>query len=133
MVVVKKGTEVSKVAERAGHYLVVAEDPKDPTRKVMGWSSDVAFGGAGGGFHGGPAMHPGDGGARRRRQDGFGGRRGAAAGGGFSCMKQQGGKCAAPYVVSQAVCRLACKTAAECKGPDPKCNGGLCYASNGCQ
>ncbi|MGH7733282.1 MAG: hypothetical protein ACREOE_06165, partial [Gemmatimonadales bacterium] len=58
---------------------------------------------------------------------------GGASASGWSCVKQTAGKCAAPYVVNAAVCRLACKTAAECKGPDPKCNAGLCFASNGCQ
>lgn len=139
VVLVKKGTEVSKVAEHSNHYLVVAEDPRDPTRKLMGWASDLAFGGAGGGVHAGPgAVHPGDAGVDGGAADAgpkvastdAGG--GAAANPGLSCVKQQAGKCTAPYVASQAVCRLPCKATAECKGPEPKCNGGFCYASNGC-
>jgi hypothetical protein len=139
VVVVRKGTEVSKVAEYAGHYLVIADDPKDAARKLMGWSSDAAFGGAGGGIHAGPAaVHPGDAGVDGGGRDAgskvastdAGG--GAGANAGFSCVKQQAGKCTAPYVVSQALCRLPCNVAMDCKGPDPKCNGGFCYASNGC-
>ena len=141
VVIVKKGTEVSKLSERGGHYLVITEDPKDPTRKLLGWSSESAFGG-GGGLHAGPAgAHTGDGGVEAGKAaagDAGGGAAVDAGGGaasvvpGYSCVKQQGGKCPAPYVVSQALCRLPCKAASDCKGPDPKCNGGLCYASNGC-
>ncbi len=145
VVVVKKGTEVSKLAEHSGHYLVVAEDPKDPSRKLMGWASDAAFGGGGGGFHGslaGGSVHAGDGGADGGKvaaidaggsaAGGAGGGAAPAGGGSYSCVKQQAGKCTAPYVVSGALCRLPCKAPSDCKGPDPKCNSGLCYASNGC-
>lgn len=140
--VLKKGTEVSKIAEHAGHYLVVADDPKDATRKLMGWSTEGAFLGGGGGFHGGPApAHAGGGGAVAAAD---GGKPGPAPGptasssaaptvAGFSCVKQEAGKCPAGFKANGAVCRLSCSTPAQCKGPDPKCNGGLCYASNGCQ
>jgi hypothetical protein len=138
VVVLKKGTEVSKLTERADHYLVVSEDPKDPTRKLMGWASDSAFGGTGGGFHAAPAaVHPsdagvdrGDAGAKVPSTDA--GSSPAPISPGFSCVKQQGGKCPAAFVVSEAVCRLRCTTANECKGPEPKCKDGVCYASNGC-
>ncbi len=43
VVVLKKGTEVANLAEHAGHNLVVAEDPKDASRKLMGWAGASAF------------------------------------------------------------------------------------------
>ena len=138
VVVLKKGTEVDKLAEHAGHYLVVAEDPKDASRKLMGWAGTSAF--TVGTFHGPIVVH--DGGGRRtggrgrargddgRRRAGAGTRDGRAA----VCVKQKPpGTCAAGYNVSGAVCRLPCKAATDCSGPEPKCNGGLCFASSGCQ
>jgi hypothetical protein len=130
VVVLKKGTEVDKIAEHASHYLVVAEDPKDATRKLMGWAADSAFSAAAGGFHGAAPNehneHPtkGDAGAVPP---------GAPTAGGFSCVKQEAGKCPAGFKVNGAVCRMTCKAPADCKGPEPKCNGGVCYASNGCE
>ena len=43
VVVLKKGTEVQKLAEHEGFYLVLADDPKDSSRKLMGWVSENAF------------------------------------------------------------------------------------------
>jgi|HubBroStandDraft_6_1064221.scaffolds.fasta_scaffold867297_1 hypothetical protein len=126
VVVLKKGTEVDKIAEHASHYLVVGEDPKDAARKLMGWAAETAFTGGGGGFHGGVPSAP------VVRSDG-GGAAPVAPSGGFSCVKQEAGKCAAGFKVSGAVCRLMCKTPADCRGPEAKCNEGLCYAANGCQ
>jgi hypothetical protein len=129
VVVLKKGTEVDKVAEHASHYLVVSEDPKESSRKLMGWASETAFstgGGGGGAFHGPtPSGHPGDAGAAPS-----GGGGGAA---GFSCVKQEAGKCPAGYAAHEALCRIPCTSVAECKGPEPKCVKSFCYASNGCQ
>jgi hypothetical protein len=124
--VVPKGTEVDKLAERASHYLLVVADPQ--ARRLMGWSSEGAFGGAGGFHPGGAAVHPGDAGKVVADAGSV-----PAGSSGFSCVKQKAGKCTAPYVVSQAVCRLPCKLGADCKGPEPKCNAGLCFASNGCE
>jgi hypothetical protein len=138
VVVLKRGTEVEKIAEHGGSYLVIAEDPKDPSRKLMGWVVEAAFGAE-------PVVrrHDHDGGASGPVEAGTAADAGKApaptpdAGAqpsAFVCVKQSPpGKCPAGYTVSQAVCRLACKAAADCKGPDPKCNAGLCYASNGCQ
>jgi hypothetical protein len=126
VVVVKKGTEVDKVAEHASHYLVVAEDPRDATRKLMGWTADSAFS-AGSGYRG---AAPNEHNEHPTKTDA--GATPAPTVPGFSCVKQEQGKCAAGFKVSGAVCRLACKTPAECKGPEPKCNEGLCYAANGC-
>ncbi len=130
VVVLKKGTEVDKIAEHASHYLVVAEDPKDAGRKLLGWAADSAFSAAAGGFHGAaPSEHnehptKGDAGAAPPA---------APTLGAFSCVKQEAGKCPAGFKVNGVVCRLACKAPADCKGPEPKCNDGLCYAANGCQ
>jgi hypothetical protein len=41
--VLKAGTEVDKIAERQGYSLVVFNDPSDPSRKEMGWVSQVVF------------------------------------------------------------------------------------------
>lgn len=131
----KKGTEVDKLAEHTGHYLVVAEDPKDASRKLMGWAGTSAF--TVGIFHGPSVAHDGGGAAA-----GDGGLHAAttgdagpapATGGAPVCVKQNPpGKCAAGYNVSGAVCRRPCAAASDCSGPDPKCNGGLCYNSGGC-
>jgi hypothetical protein len=136
VVVLKKGTEVDKIAEHGGSYLVIADDPKDPSRKLMGWVVEVTFG-----AEPGPRRHDHDGGASGPVEAGTTADAGKAPAptpsaqpSAFVCVKQSPpGKCPAGYVVSQAVCRAACKAATDCKGPDPKCNGGFCYASNGCQ
>ena len=140
----KKGTEVDKVAEHANHYLVIAEDPRDATRKLMGWSGEGAFTGGGYG-HGSLVPHAGDGGAVAAGDAGHAVASADAGGGappapatpaaaGGSCVKQgAGGTCPAGFKANGAVCRFVCKAPTDCKGPDPKCNGGLCYASNGCQ
>jgi hypothetical protein len=128
--VLKKGTEVDKIAEHAGYALVVADDPKDSTRKIMGWTPEGAFVLL--------AVHKGDGGVA-----GDGGMAHADGGpaptpstqpaSGSVCVKQTApGKCPPGYVVSNAVCRTTCSTAADCKGPDAKCNGGKCFNSQGC-
>jgi hypothetical protein len=41
--VVKAGTDVDKIAERQGYYLVIFTDPSDATRKEMGWVSQAVF------------------------------------------------------------------------------------------
>jgi len=136
IIVLKKGTQVDKTAEHGESYLVIAEDPKDPSRKLMGWVVESAFGPE-------PVV------VRRHEHDGGAGTPVDAGGGADAgktptvdagtqpstsvCVKQKPpGSCPAGYVVSQAVCRVPCKAATDCKGPEPKCNAGLCYASNGC-
>jgi hypothetical protein len=185
-----KGTNVDKIAERQGYYLVIFTDPSDPTRKEMGWVSQVIFspepahkrvvlkcqvgvpillqGGlelcvvectsdsqcsrgwscSGDGVLSNYGV-PGnkiqyclpasnvvtDGGVPPVPpipvvDAGGGGGNGPAV----VCVKQNPpGKCTAPFVVNNAVCRIACRSVADCGGPGPKCNGGLCYNSNGCQ
>jgi hypothetical protein len=192
-----KGTNVDKIAERQGYYLVIFTDPSDATRKEMGWVSQAIFspepaykrvvlkcpsgvpillqGGlelcvaectsnsqckAGWSCTGDGVLSnngvPGnkiqyclpasnvltDGGITPPTppaavdagpppaSDAGGGGGGPAV----VCVKQNPpGKCAAPFVVSSAVCRIPCTTVAQCGGPAPKCNGGLCFNSNGCQ
>jgi hypothetical protein len=150
VVVLKKGTEVDKLAEHAGHYLVVGEDPKDASRKLLGWASESAFGivvhhrehdggvGEGGALAAGDggAHAAGDGGASPAREGGAPAAAtdaGSAPATGSVCVKQSPpGTCPAGFTVSGAVCRVPCKAATDCKGPDPKCNTGLCYNASGC-
>src|SRR6185437_2601917 len=47
VIVLKRGTEVQKLAEHAGYYLVEADDPKDTTRKLLGWVPESVFSAAG--------------------------------------------------------------------------------------
>jgi hypothetical protein len=61
VVVLKKETEVSEVAEHAAHMLVVADDPKDASKKLIGWASEEAFEGKVMG-HGHAVVAAGDGG-----------------------------------------------------------------------
>jgi hypothetical protein len=39
----KKGTEVKQIAQRDKYYLVTFNDPKDASRRVMGWTHTDAF------------------------------------------------------------------------------------------
>ncbi len=136
VVVLKKGTEVDKLAEHAGHYLVVSEDPRDASRKLIGWASTSAF--TVGTYHGPSVTHDGgtvagEGGAHAATTVDAGPPAPAKPGGAAVCVKQNPpGHCAAGYNVSGAVCRRPCTAAADCSGPEPKCNGGLCYNSSGC-
>src|SRR5580704_2467026 len=63
VIILKKGTEVQKVAEHEGYYLVLADDPKESTHKLMGWIAESAFGGGGGPLHRTEPEPRGDGGA----------------------------------------------------------------------
>jgi hypothetical protein len=52
---------------------------------------------------------------------------------GLVCVKQDAQfNCKAPFVKTGAVCRLKCTAPTDCKGPNPKCNGGFCFNDNGC-
>ena len=191
-----KGTDVDKIAERQGYYLVVFTDPSDSTRKEMGWVSQAIFspepvhkhialkcqtgvpillqGGlelcvtectsdsqcsrgwsctgdgvlSNNGSPGNkityclPASVFTDGGAPPPppppvADAGPTPPPVADAGGGGNavvCVKQNPpGKCPNGFKVSNAVCRLPCTQQTDCKGPQPKCNNGLCFNSNGCQ
>jgi hypothetical protein len=118
--ILKHGTEVSKIAEHAGYYLVTADDAKDPTRKLMGWIAESAFSGA--------VVHKviGDAGAIVVKPV-------ADAGvkpGPLRILdihKSADGSCAAGYAPCSALCRATCKTVSDC-GPLPMvtCTGGFC-------
>jgi hypothetical protein len=41
-----KGTKVTQIARRERYYLITFDDPKDATRKLMGWVHEDAFKGA---------------------------------------------------------------------------------------
>ena len=133
----KPGQEADEVADRNGFDLVVFPDPNDATRKLEGWAPHTAFtamptrlmdGGSVVLIDGG-AVVPADGGAVVVVEAGPG----PAPATGFVCVKQNPvGHCPTGFSVSGAVCRTSCSAPADCKGPDPKCNGGKCFASNGC-
>ncbi len=134
----KKGTEVDKVAEHGSSYLVVADDPKDPTRKLMGWVSEATFGAEASHRHEGSlpsdAGKAADAGAPMAAHDAGTGPSAPSHASAVVCVKQSPpGKCPAGYVASGAVCRTPCTSAADCKGPDPKCNAGKCENANGCK
>jgi hypothetical protein len=119
---IKAGTQVSEVADHAGYDLVVFPDPNDSTRNLEGWVTHTAF----------VAEHvvPVDGGTHVVDA----GPSPTPPATGFVCVKQIGpNKCPAGFAVSGAVCRVPCSSPADCHGPDPKCNAGKCYASNGCE
>lgn len=113
---IKAGTQVSEVADHEGYDLVVYPDPNDSTHNLEGWAIHTAFVGD---------THPvvvTDGGVKPTPPST-----------GYVCVKQIGpNKCPPGYAVSGAVCRVPCSSAGDCHGPDPKCNEGKCYASNGC-
>jgi hypothetical protein len=146
VIVLKKGTEVEKLAEHGGYYLVVADDPKDPTRKLMGWISAASFGAAGPGTPVAPGVAPV---APVVRTDA-----GAAkdAGAAPAVVKDAGavvptptavpdagakpgkpldvkkvsGACPAGYAPCSAVCRLTCKTEGDCGVATAHCVDGYC-------
>jgi hypothetical protein len=113
----KPGTAATRIADHEGYDLVVFADPSDATKQLEGWVAQGDFGAV-------PTVHHVvDGGVTPP----------APAGTGYVCVKQNPpGKCAAGFSVFQAVCRVPCSTAEQCKGPAPKCNTGFCYNSMGC-
>ncbi len=128
VIVLKRGTEVQKVAEHGGYYLVLADDPKDATRKLMGWVSESAFsGGAGPGHHNEPETR--DGGAAPPPH--------VVADAGTKPTPPPGpakpldvhktnGTCPPGYASCAAVCRMTCKTDAECGVSTAHCAAGFC-------
>ena len=78
VIVLKRGTEVEKLAEHDVYYLVLADDPKDPTRKLMGWIAESAF--SGGAPHQNEPERRADGGAAPSGADGASARRGGRRG-----------------------------------------------------
>jgi hypothetical protein len=128
--VLKKGAVVEKIAEHEGYSLVVADDPKDPSRKIMGWTGNHAFVL----LHKHDAGVLGDGGAFADAGAGPAHGDGGQPAGDIVCVKQgDGGTCPTGFAVSGSVCRTSCSTPAECNGPEPKCKGGKCYNKNGCR
>jgi hypothetical protein len=127
VVVLKHGTEVQKLAEHAGYYLVLTEDPKEPTRKLMGWAAESIFGGAEPSHRqgGGGALHEaeGDGGSKSASVDG-----GAKPSGPTKHLdvKKVNGACPSGYAPCSAICRLTCKAEADCGDPSAHCTAGFC-------
>jgi len=122
---IKAGQAVDEVADHEGFDLVVFPDPSDATRKLEGWAPHTAFTAQ--------AIRVGDGGIPVVPVTADAGPGpGPAPVAGYSCVKQTAGACPPPYTVSGAVCRLSCSAPTDCKGPNPKCNTGKCYADNGC-
>jgi hypothetical protein len=120
---IKAGETVDEVADHGGFDLVVFPDPSDATRKLEGWAPHTIFTAQ--------PIHYVDGGIPVPVVVDAGPTPPPSTG--FVCVKQNPpGTCRAGYSVSGAVCRTTCSVASDCKGPDPKCNGGKCYASNGC-
>ena len=126
----KAGQTVDEVADHSGFDLIVFADPNDATRKLEGWAPHTAFVALP--FHllDGGGVVVTDGGTPVVADAGPG--PGPAPVAGYSCVKQTAGACPSPYTVSGAVCRLSCSAPTDCKGPNPKCNSGKCYADNGC-
>jgi hypothetical protein len=112
----KPGTAATRIADHEGYDLVVFADPSDSTKLLEGWVRQADFG-AVAIPHGGTSPVPTT----------------PPQSNGLVCVKQNPpGKCAAGFSVFQAVCRVPCSSAEQCKGPVPKCNGGFCYNSMGC-
>jgi hypothetical protein len=115
----KPGTATTRIADHEGFNLVVFPDPSDATKQLEGWVSHVDFA-AEVVPHGGVTPTPTP-------------TTPVPAATGYVCVKQNPpGKCAAGFSVFQAVCRVPCSSAEQCKGPAPTCNGGFCYNSMGC-
>lgn len=123
VVVLKKGTEVQKLAEHEGFYLVLADDPKDSGRKLMGWVSESAF-------EAGPSRRAepeprGDGGAPHVAAD-AGTKPPPGPAKPLDVHKAANGGCPPGYAACAAVCRLTCKSDAECGVATAHCTGGFC-------
>ncbi|HEX4449103.1 MAG TPA: SH3 domain-containing protein [Polyangiaceae bacterium] len=135
VVVLKRGTEVEKLAEHGAYYLVLADDPKEGSRKLMGWIAETAF-------TGGPEPHR----AEPEERDGGHPRptpgpvipappaphvvdAGAKPASGpakpFDVHKTDGA-CPPGYGPCSAVCRLTCRTQADCGDPAALCSAGFC-------
>src|ERR1019366_2300359 len=119
VMVLKRGTEVEKVAEHGNYYLVVADDAKDPSKKLMGWIAQAAFNGDG--PHRAPA-EVGDGGVHHVDA----GTKPVVVDAGtkpgplrvLDIHKSADGSCAAGDAPCSPRCRAPCKTGSGC-GPVP--------------
>jgi hypothetical protein len=139
VIVLKKGTEVEKVAEHDVYYLVLADDPKDSTRKLMGWIAESAFSGAL--PHKGEPEPRGDGGAAPPAPHVV-----ADAGTKPSPtpttppptpttppgpakpldVKKVNNACPPGYASCAAMCRMTCKADADCGVATAHCSAGFC-------
>jgi hypothetical protein len=123
VMILRHGTEVEKLAEHGGYYLVLADDAKDPSKKLMGWVAESAFNGGGG-------SHPvvvgvTDGGVKPVAVVDAGVK--PAPLHPLDIHKNADGSCAAGYASCSALCRATCKQVSDC-GPIPlvKCSAGFC-------
>jgi hypothetical protein len=123
VMILKHGTEVEKVAEHGSYYLVVADDAKDSSKKLMGWIAESAFNGSAhpavvattdGGTHTTPPVEV-DAGAKP----------GPARP--LDIHKNANGSCATGYASCAALCRATCKVPGDC-GPvaNVKCVSNFC-------
>ncbi len=119
VIVLKHGTEVQKVAEHGGYYLVIADDPKDPTRKLMGWAAESAFGAEPARKH---EPERGDAGAKPGVDAGAK----PATPGKPLDVKKVNGACPTGYAPCSAICRLTCKAPSDCEDPAAHCTAGFC-------
>jgi hypothetical protein len=126
VIVLKRGTEVEKIAEHDVYYLVLADDPKDPTRKLMGWIAESAFSGAM--PRKGEPEPRGDGGAVPPPPHAVAdaGTKPAPGPAKPLDVKKVNNTCPPGYAACGAMCRLSCKTDAECGLSTAHCSAGFC-------
>jgi hypothetical protein len=123
VVVLKKGTEVQKLAEHERFYLVLADDPKESSHKLMGWVSESAF-------ESGPSRRAepevrGDGGAPHVAAD-AGTKPEPGPAKPLDVHKTPNGGCPPGYAACAALCRLTCKSDGDCGVATAHCTGGFC-------
>jgi hypothetical protein len=116
----KKGTEVQKIAEHQGYYLVLADDPKDSTHKLMGWIAESAF--SGGPRRAEPEPR-GDGGMGPHVDAGTKPPPGPVK---PLDVHKTNGACPPGYAACAAVCRMTCKSEGDCEISSAHCSGGFC-------
>jgi hypothetical protein len=125
VIVLKRGTEVEKVAEHASYYLVLADDPKDATRKLMGWVSESAFS-AGPSRRNEPEPR-GDGGVAPHVAADAGTKPPAPPGPVKPLdVRKTNGTCPSGYASCGAACRMTCKAEGECGLSIAHCAAGFC-------
>jgi len=145
VLLLKRGTEVEKVSEYQSYYLIQVEDPKDPTRKLLGWVPATAF------SNGKPVavvsdagVKPAvvtvtDGGAKPAVVVDAGAKPVVVDAGAKPVtpavvkpldVKKVNNACPAGYGSCGAVCRLSCKADADCGLATAHCTGGFCIGPN---
>jgi hypothetical protein len=131
VIVLKHGTEVQKIAEHANYYLVIADDPKEPTRKLMGWAAESVFGGEPSHRH---EAAMGDGGVSPAKAVDAGTKPVGVDAGAKPApvpakpldVKKVNGACPTGYAPCSAICRLTCKAPSDCDDPSAHCTAGFC-------